>query len=208
MALRLALLGGTFDPIHFGHLALAADVQHALQLDRVVFVPAAQQPFKLGRSVAPARDRLRMVQLAIADDALFDVSAIEIERGGVSYSVDTVVAFRRMFPAAELFFIVGADAAGDLARWHRVEELVRHARLVIVDRPGVAFDLQRLYAALPPARGRTCHVPGPAFDIASSEIRRRLRAGLPVRYHLPAAVYRYIQTQGLYVRAASDAPAS
>lgn len=208
MRQRVALLGGTFDPIHIGHLALAADVQHQLRLDRVVFVPAAQQPFKLGRSVASARDRLRMVQLAIADDPLFDVSAIEIERGGISYSVDTVMAFRSLLPAAELFFIVGADAAADLARWHRAEELVRHARLVIVDRPGVAFDLQQLYAALPPARGRTCHVPGPAFDIASSEIRRRLRVGLPVRYHLPTAVYRYIQSQGLYVGAESEAPAS
>ncbi len=198
MSQRVAILGGTFDPIHLGHLAIAADVQHAIQADRVLFVPAAQQPFKVGVPVTPATDRLQMARAAVADNPAFEVSTIEIDRGGVSYTTDTVAQLRELLPATELFLIVGADAATDLPRWHQAERLIRLCRVVIVARPGYQVDMNRFYAELPAARERLLLVPGPAFNISASEIRQRIREGRPVRYHLPSAVYTYLRQRRLY----------
>jgi nicotinate-nucleotide adenylyltransferase len=198
MSQRLAILGGTFDPIHLGHLAIAADVRHALRADRVLFVPAAQQPFKLGHETTPAADRLAMTRLAVADEPAFAVSTIEIERGGVSYTVDTLTELHDSYPHAELLLIAGADAALDVPRWRDAPRLMRLCRLVVVQRPGFAFDPARLMAELPEAQDRVVLIDGPAFDISASEIRRRLREGRPARYHLPAAVYAYIREHHLY----------
>lgn len=203
---RIALLGGTFDPIHIGHLAIAEDVRVAVDAACVLFIPAAQQPFKAGARTTPAAHRLAMTQLATADNAGFAVSDIEIRRGGLSYTVDTVDELRTSYPGDELLFIVGADAAADLPRWHAVERLLSLCRIVLVDRPGYSVDLDTLYAQLPAARERILRVAGPALTISASELRARMAEGRPVRYQLLPPVLRYIEAQRLY-REPADAPA-
>jgi nicotinate-nucleotide adenylyltransferase len=196
--MRIVILGGTFDPIHIGHLAIAEDVRFELQAERTIFVPAAQQPFKQRAAAATAADRLAMVERAIVDNPYFSVSDIEVRRGGISYSVDTVQALHDELPATELFLIVGADAAAGLPRWHEVERLLHLCCIAIVERPGYDLDREALFAALPAARDRVRFIRGPALTISASEVRQRLQNGYPVRYHLPGAVYRYIQQHGLY----------
>jgi nicotinate-nucleotide adenylyltransferase len=198
MTPRMAILGGTFDPIHLGHLAIAEDVRFALNAEHVLFIPAAQQPFKIGRPMTPAADRLAMTQLATTDNPAFAVSDVEIRRGGVSYTVETLEQLHQEHPLTELYFIVGADAAPDLPKWFKIARLLQICRIVVVRRPGYPLDLETLFAALPPARDRIAVVDGPALDISASELRQRLTSGRPVRYHLPVAVWRYIEEHGLY----------
>jgi nicotinate-nucleotide adenylyltransferase len=198
MAHRIIILGGTFDPIHIGHLAIAEDVRFMLSADRVLFVPAAQQPLKSYQHTATAEQRLEMARLATADNPHFAVLDIEIRRGGLSYTVDTVAQIQAEESESELFFIVGVDAAITLPQWFDVERLLRLCRLAIVRRPGYSFDPAALFAALPLARERSMIVPGPALEISASEVRGRLREGRPVRYHLPPTVRAYIQQQNLY----------
>lgn len=194
----MAMLGGTFDPIHIGHLAIAEDVRVALQAERVLFVPAAQQPFKAGYCHSSAADRLRMVELAIANNPAFAVSDRELRRGGISYSVDTVAEIRAETPQTEIYFIVGADAAEGLPRWRNIDRLLTLCSFVIVQRPGYTLDIAQLRAELNTTPDRIIMIDGPAFDISASELRERLQTNRPARYHLPPAVWRYIQQHGLY----------
>jgi nicotinate-nucleotide adenylyltransferase len=198
MVSRIVILGGTFDPIHIGHLAIAEDVRHALRADRVLFVPATQQPLKSYRHSASAADRLAMARLATADNPAFAVSDSEIRRGGLSYTVETIAEIRADHPEAEIYFIVGADAAATLTRWFQIERLLSLCRIVVVERPGYRFDPMALQAELPVAAERISVLPGPALDISASELRQRLSEGRPIRYHLPAAVRSYIEEHGLY----------
>lgn len=195
---RIVILGGTFDPIHIGHLAIAEDVRYTLGASHVLFVPAAQQPLKSYQHRASAADRLTMAQLATADNPAFTVSDIEIRRGGLSYTVETVAAIHAEQPDAEIFFTVGVDAAVTLPKWFEVERLLGLCRVVIVERPGYSFDPQALFAELPAARERIIVIPGPALDISASEVRQRLSEERPIRYHLPVAVREYIEEHGLY----------
>lgn len=196
---RVGIYGGTFDPIHYGHLAVAEDARVALGLGRVIVVPTARQPLKAHAQGAPPAHRLAMVRLACADNSAFTVDPLELERPPPSYTVDTVLALRqRLGLGAELWLILGADAARDLPRWHRAPELVGLAHLAIVGRPGAALHLPSLEAALPGVAGRYRLISGPNLDISSTELRRRLAAGLPVRYQLPESVRAYIATTGLY----------
>ncbi len=198
MKRRIAILGGTFDPIHIGHLAIAEDVRFALKADEVIFVPAAQQPFKTNTQSANAEHRLVMTQLATVDNTCFVVSDIEIQRGGVSYTVETVAQLHSQCKEAELYFVVGADAAMDLQRWFDVERLLQLCQIVVVERPGYHFDDTALYATVPNAKGRIVRVEGPALAISATELRERLCQGKPARYHLSLAVMEYIQLHGLY----------
>lgn len=202
---RLAILGGTFDPPHFGHLALAEDVRFDLGAERVLLIPAAQQPFKTREESAPAADRLAMTTLAVAGDAAFAVSDIEIRRGGVSYTVDTLEQLRAEHPEAELFFAVGADAALELRDWRRPERIFELATIVVVGRPGYVVDIAALERELPGARGRLRWLDGPNFDISSTELRLRLGQGRPARFWLPRPVFEYIQQRRLYREALADA---
>lgn len=198
MTSAIAILGGTFDPLHIGHLAIAEDARHALQAEQIIFIPAAQQPFKLHNQMTPAADRLAMTHLGIADNPAFTVSDLEIRRGGVSYTVETIERLREEYPQHELFFIVGADAAASLPLWHQVDRLLSLCQIVVVERPGYTFDLEALIAELPAARSRLMRIAGPALDISASELRERLRSGRPVRYHLPTSIREYIEARGLY----------
>jgi nicotinate-nucleotide adenylyltransferase len=195
---RLGIYGGSFDPIHVGHLAIAEEARVSLGLARVALVPAARQPLK-GYAQSPPDHRLAMVRLACADNPAFYADDCELRRPPPSYTVDTLAAFRRQHPPpVELWFILGADAARDLPRWRRADEVAALARLAIVGRPGFSADLQALTSALPALEGRVTLLDGPRLEISSTDLRRRLAEGRPVRYQLPEAVRLYIAEHGLY----------
>lgn len=196
---RIGVFGGTFDPIHFGHLAVAEATRHALDLHSVLFVPAARQPFKASRQVASAGQRLAMVFLAIQDNPAFFPCDLEMRRGGPSYTVDTLYALHAARPGSELLFLIGADAIVDFPRWRSAAAILELAQLGILARPGSSVDLAALDQRLPGIRERSRLVTGPQLAISSSDIRERIAAGLPVRYLLPEAVRCYISRQGLYL---------
>ncbi|MBI3857426.1 MAG: nicotinate (nicotinamide) nucleotide adenylyltransferase [Planctomycetes bacterium] len=188
--MRLGLLGGSFNPIHHGHLITATRAAEAVKLDRVLFIPAAFSPLKDWRDLAPDRDRWAMLRLALRGNERFAPCDLELRRGGVSYSVDTLRDLRRTTDAP-LYWILGADAARLLPRWKSIREVRRLASFVIVTRPG-----DRLPAKMPKDR----MVKAPLLEISSNEIRDRIRRGLSVRYLMPEAVERYIRRKGLYRR--------
>jgi len=211
---KVGILGGTFDPIHYGHLAIAEEVAEALQLERVLFVPAAMPPHKQDDGVTPAEDRAEMVRLAIADNPRFELSRIELERDGPSYTADTIDQLAdeaaRQRVARELYFILSADAFAGFAGWHEPERVLARATLVIVPRPGSPLPgLEWIARHLPPAAA----VPAAAAErtepnvqfvdtvslaTSSTQIRERLAAGRTVRYLVPPAVERYIHDRRLY----------
>jgi nicotinate-nucleotide adenylyltransferase len=197
MSARIGIIGGSFDPIHFGHLAIAEEARATLRLDRVLFVPAARQPFKATSHAAPPEMRLAMTRLACAPNTAFEASDVELERPGPSYTVDTLAALRATTDS-ELFFILGADALGDLPRWHAAQRIVEFARIVAVGRPGAHPDLSALTLALPGIGGRLTQIAGPMLDISSTLLRQRVAAGLPIRYQAPDPVVDFIAEQALY----------
>ncbi|HMO56057.1 MAG TPA: nicotinate-nucleotide adenylyltransferase [Roseiflexaceae bacterium] len=197
MTRRVGVLGGTFDPIHYAHLAIAEEARLTFGLDRVFFVPAAHQPLKAGVHGASPTDRLAMTRHAIADNPAFEVSPLEIERSGPSYTAVTLEQLSREV-SGELFFILGLDVLVDLPRWHAAERVVEYAQLIGVGRPGATFDAMALFQALPGLRGRLHLIDGPGMALASSTIRRRIAAGLSIRYLTPDAVVAYIEERQLY----------
>lgn len=194
---RIGILGGTFDPIHFGHLAIAEEARVALHLTSVLIIPAGAQPLKTGRHVASAQQRLAMARLACATNPAYDVLDLEIERAGPSYTVVTLAQLHERYPG-ELHLILGADALNDLPRWREVERVLALARLVGVARPGITLDLARMEAAIPGVRSRLTLVEGPRLEISSTNLRRRVAAGQPIRYQTPDAVVEYIEHHRLY----------
>lgn len=195
--MRIGILGGMFDPIHYGHLASAEAARTALGFARVLFVPASRQPYKAGKDHAAPADRLAMARLACAGNDFFDVSMIELERPGRSYSVDTLAELRGA-GLGELHFILGADAAIGFPNWRAVERILDLARLVVVERPGTTLDVAAFVQRLPGLCGRLTLLQGPRLSISSSELRRRVGAGQPIRYQTPDAVVAYIAAHGLY----------
>lgn len=197
---RVGILGGTFDPIHYGHLAIAEEVACALELAHIYMVPAAQQPLKPARHLATPQQRLDMVRLACEDNPRLIPSDLELRRTPPSFTVDTLQEFRALLGSdTEMWFILGSDALADLPRWHAARELVALTSFAVVVRPGAAIDLARLEPVLPGLTARTAIIAGPRLDIASSDLRQRIAAGQPVRYQLPERVRRYILAQQLYL---------
>ena len=199
MTRRIGILGGTFDPIHYGHLAIAEEARVVLGFDRVLFIPAARQPLKAGVHSATPEQRCEMVQRACADNAAFEVSTIELGRAGFSYTVATLEELAQA-GLGELHFILGSDAAADLPRWYAVERVLELAWIVAVERPGTALDQAALIRKLPCLRERLTVLEGPRLEISSSELRRRVAAGRPIRYQTPDAVVEYIAAHNLYAR--------
>jgi nicotinate-nucleotide adenylyltransferase len=198
-AQRIGIYGGTFDPVHIGHLAIAEDARHALGLAQVLFVPAARQPLKDDAQGATPAQRLEMVRLACASNPCFAASDVELRRPPPSYTVDTLAALRAAAdPATELVFILGADAARDLPRWHRAAEIPRLVRLAIVGRPGYSLRLAELEARLPGISAYCTLLAGPRLEVSSSDLRARLAAGRPTRYQIPDPVLAYIAQHRLY----------
>jgi nicotinate-nucleotide adenylyltransferase len=194
---RIGVLGGTFDPIHSGHLAAAHAALKCARLDGVIFMPAAQPPHR-PPAVAPAQDRLEMCRLAIAGEPRFEVSDIELNRGGPSYTVDTLAELRRLHPVEELFLILGWDAARLFRTWRRPEEVRSLASVVVVGRPGsdAPSEPQLKSAGLTGESVILCLEPTP--DISASEIRRAIAAGESIAGKVPAAVEQYIAANRLY----------
>lgn len=197
------ILGGTFDPPHLGHLALAQEVYTRLALDRVWFVPAGQPPHKAGHVVSPAADRRAMVELAIAGDPRFGLSTVELERGGPSYTSETLALLRAAWgSAARMVLILGWDMLAYLPHWHEPKRVVALTdQIVAIHRPGVAApegELARLEGSLPALAQKLVVLPAPRLEISSSELRARVAEGLPVRYLTPPAVADYIGLRRLY----------
>ncbi len=193
---RVGLLGGTFDPPHYGHLVAAQEVAWRLELDRVLFLPARQNPLKEDLT-SPAGERLEMVRLAIEGDSRFELSRVDVDRPPPSYTADLLRVLHR--PDQELYFIVGADILPELERWRSPGEILRLARLAVVNRPGAPPPELALQFLRPGARERVDLVEMPGVAIASRELRQRVADGRPIRYLTPPAVERYITEHRLYV---------
>lgn len=196
---KVGVMGGTFDPIHYGHLVAAEEVCHQLGLARVVFVPAGQPPHKQGQEITPALHRLAMVELAIASNPRFTVSRVDIDRPGPSYTVDTLRLLHEEWGSqVDIHFIMGLDSLADLLSWHQPERLIQLCRLTVVDRPRYEVDMEALEAALPGIKDRVefLHIPG--MNISSTDLQRRVREGWPIKYQVPPAVEAYIYEHGLY----------
>ena len=200
--MKLGVLGGTFDPVHRGHLMMAEEARKRLDLARVLLVPAGRPMSKPGRRVTAARHRLAMLRLAAAGLPWLEVSAMEIERPGPSYTVDTIAALRTQYgPAGEIFFILGWDSLAQLPGWHEPARLVRLCRLVAVPRPGqVRPDLGALERAIPGVSERVVFLDRPCVDISASAIREAVGRGDPVEHLVPEKVAAYIREHKLYIR--------
>ncbi len=198
-AARLGILGGTFDPIHHGHLVAAEEARHRLQLDGVLFVPAGIPPHKPTRPISAAHHRLRMVELAIAGKPYFSLSRVDVDRPGLSYTVETLELLRAEWgPGPIFFFIEGADSLTDITTWYKPRRLIELCELAVVTRGGVEIDLTRLEEQLPGLNDRVHWVPMPRLEISSSDLRARVQAGRPISYLVPPAVEAYIRERGLY----------
>ncbi|MCS6924016.1 MAG: nicotinate-nucleotide adenylyltransferase [Fimbriimonadales bacterium] len=196
--MRIALFGGTFDPVHYGHLRLAEEAREAANLERVLFVPACVSPFRTGETLSDPTHRLQMLRLATQDNPCFEVSDLEIQRGGISYTVDTVQAVRAQHPDAELFLILGADALQGFPLWRDPLRIVQACTLLVGARPD--HDLQAALDLLPePIRSRVQPVPMTPLGISGSDIRRRVREGRSTRYLTPPDVIEYIIQNRLYL---------
>ena len=195
---RLGIIGGTFDPIHFGHLLMAEEARQAFALDEVVFVPNGRPAHKTAFGISSPEDRYAMTRLATESNSCFSASRIEIDRPGLSYTIDTLRGFRALYPALEqLYFITGADAVLEILTWHEYDKLVNECRFIAVTRPG--FALERL-SEITDAEflNHVSFLPIPGLEISSTDIRQRVRESRSIKYLTPEPVEAYIQQQDLY----------
>jgi nicotinate-nucleotide adenylyltransferase len=197
---RVGVLGGTFDPVHNGHLHIANALRTALDLDRVLWVPAGRPPHKANQIVSSDRDRLAMLELALAGSPIDEISAIDIDRSGPSYTADTLEFLAGCVTSARLFFLMGEDSLRDLPTWHEPERILRVAELAVAARPGVDIDLESIGRHVPAVRNRVHVVPTEEIAISSSDIRQRVKENQSIEGLVPAAVEAYIRDHGLYAR--------
>jgi len=214
--MNIGVLGGTFDPIHIGHLILAEEARIKLGLSEVLFVPAGQPWLKEDRSITPATHRVEMVRRAIVSNPYFKLCMIEVERSGPSYTVDTITMLREQLGAeASLFFILGHDSLADLPLWKEPNKLVQICRLVVAPRLSsnviaseawqshFRSDLKSLAESIPGVTDNVIQLDMPVIEISSSEIRERVAQGLSIRYLVPEGVEEYIAEQKIYLASAS-----
>lgn len=194
---RLGLLGGSFNPVHIGHLILARDARERFNLDQVLFVPCACSPHKSGAGLADGRHRLAMLRAALQGEAWAEVSDIELGRPGPSFTIDTVRELKRQEPATDLVFVVGADALAELHLWKDVYALLELCRVAVHGRPGFGPGVVKLRPPWP-ERIRASSWEGHRIGLSATEIRRRVAEGLSVRFMVPDAVDVYIREHGLY----------
>ena len=201
--MRLGILGGTFDPIHMGHLIIAQEAASRASLDEMWFIPTGQPWLKSGNRISPSHHRMEMVRLAVECNPGFKVSAIEVDRPGPSYTVDTLLALKEGDARGDsLFFILGMDSLATLNRWHEPERLFELCTLIGVSRPEHwDFDLASLDEIRPGASDQVTIVDGQSIGISGAEIRRRVAQGLPITYWVPRAVEQYIKEHKLYQEA-------
>ncbi|CAM2945871.1 nicotinate-nucleotide adenylyltransferase [Rariglobus hedericola] len=191
--MKIGFMGGSFDPVHFGHLVAAQDAYEHGGLDRLVFVPAAQAPLKPGAVRASADARLTMLHAAVSTDARFEISDHEIRKGGISYTIDTVRYLRTQFPDDELAWVIGADQLERLHLWREIGELVKLVEFIVLARPGWPKSERTDIAGL---RLRWCQ--GHLLEVSSTEVRERIATGLPVDFLIPHKTVEYIEKTGLY----------
>ncbi len=199
--MNMGVLGGTFDPVHNGHLIVAEEAKTRLNLAEILFVPAGQPWLKADRPISPAEHRLQMLRLAIADKSYFKLSTIEIERTGPSYTVDTIAELRdKLGSEDELFFILGWDSLAELPQWREPSRLIKMCYLVAVPRPGCPRPkLKTLEVIIRGLSQRVMLMKKPEIDISASAIRERVARGLSVRHLVPEPVNRYIKEHELYI---------
>lgn len=196
---RIGIFGGTFDPIHIGHLILVEEAWFQLKLDRVYLVPAGDPPHKRDQRLSPVHHRIKMTELATADSDYIRVSRIDADRPGPHYTSDMVRLVRqRVHKGVEVFFLMGMDSLRDLPNWHEAQWLVENCRLVALSRHDVEIDWDYLNTALPGIQERVIILDMPELEIASHTIRQRCRTGQPIRYQVPRLVEEYIRQHGLY----------
>ena len=198
--MRVGVFGGTFDPIHLGHLAVARSIQSSLGLDNVTFVPAGQPWLKADTPVSHVKDRVQMLRLALARRRAFELSTIEADRPGPSYTVDTMEALQRQLGSdADLFFLLGSDALMDIAKWKEPQRLIQLCQLVAFARPGFGLPtMEALEAAVPGISLRGVFAEVPQVNIRATDIRCRIAEGRSIQRLVPRAVERYILEHGLY----------
>jgi len=199
--MKIGVLGGTFDPVHLAHLAVAEAVKAELDLTEVIFVPAGQPWLKANNYISAPEHRVQMVRLAIAGKAYFRLSTMEIDRPGPSYTVDTMAELRGQINTEdELYFILGWDNLAEMPRWREPARLIQLCYLVAVPRPGYPVpDLMKLEGNIPGIAKRVIVMDKPELDISATEIRKRLSGGEPINDLVPAAVAKYIRRHGLYL---------
>jgi nicotinate-nucleotide adenylyltransferase len=205
---RIGILGGTFDPPHVGHMWLATLAADEMSLDRVLFMPAAQPPHKQGQATTRATDRLLMTRLAISGNDAFELTLIEIERPGPSYTIDSVVELRRLYgDESQLYLLMAADSLAQIDSWRQPDELLERIEWVVGPRPGVALpDRSSLEHRFGANATRIHLLDGPSLDVSSTEIRERVAAGHAIRYLVPRGVEELIVDRGLYGRERRGAP--
>ena len=199
--MNIGVLGGTFDPIHIGHLVLAEEVRTRLNLAEILFMPAGQPWLRVDSPISPAEHRMEMMRLAIADKPYFKLSTMEIERGGPTYTVDTIAELKaRLGPEDELFFILGWDNLAKLPQWRQPSRLITMCRLVAIPRPSYPLpDLKALEASIPGLSQKVTFMDKPEIDISASSIRERVAQGLSIHHLVPGPVERYIKEHKLYL---------
>jgi len=196
--MRYGVFGGTFDPPHYGHLALAQAALGQLNLDRVLWVVTADPPHKQGRPLSPVQDRVDMVLAAVAGQPQFEVSRVDIDRPGPHWAADTVALLQQAYPGAELVYLMGGDSLRDLATWGRPRELLAKATLGVLLRPGAEVDPASLEPELPGISGKVAFVTAPRMALASHDLRQRVAEGLSIEGLTPPGVAALIQARGLY----------
>jgi len=197
---RIGILGGTFDPPHFGHLAMAQAALTQLQLDTVLFAPVGVQPLKQDQPATAPEHRARMLELAIADQPRFVLSRADLNRPGPHYTVDLLAIIQQQYPEAALWFIMGEDSLGDLLRWRDPARLIQLACLAVLRRPSCQPDWPALDRELPELRSRLDWIEHAEIDISASDIRQRVQHDLPIDALVPLKVIEFIHTQHLYQR--------
>ena len=198
--MEIGVYGGTFDPIHMGHLIVAEEARLRLKFDKVLFTPARLPWMKWPQTISSPHHRLEMLKLAIASNPFFHISTVDLENPGPSFTAETMRALKQEFgESGNLYFLLGVDSLRDLPQWHEPHKIVSYGKLVAMMRPGCAEpDWKRLEEAVPRAGENIILLEGPLIDISSTEIRRRVAEGISIRYLVPEAVERYIYEQGLY----------
>lgn len=187
------ILGGTFDPIHLGHLVLAEQVKEKLQLERVIFIPCASPPHKTKRKHSPAQNRFQMTKLALDGNPGFTISDMELKRGGISYTIDTLRELKKTYPNSEMYFLTGSDVLKEIRTWKDLEQIYKLAKMVIAIRPGFDdFDPHDHFAQ------KSIIVPITGVDVSSTQIRERVKKGLSIKYLVPPKVEEYIKNKNLY----------
>jgi len=196
--LKIGVFGGTFDPVHIGHLVVATEALAALRLDKVQFVLAGTPPHKPGQIVSSNEHRSAMLELAIAGRPGFELSDADLRREGPSYSADLLRAFRAEHPQDELYFIIGADSLRDFHTWQQPASIPKLAIIAVAGRPGVELDIDSAAALTPELAGRIVAIPIPEIGVSSTDIRQRVQNGRQIWFQTPIAVEQYIADHGLY----------